>query len=482
MSIETPRREAFSPIKLLHVDDDQSVLDLTASFLTNEVDAFEITTVTDPRAVPEQLREEPFHCIISDYEMPRCDGLELLTEIREEYPELPFILYTGKGSEEIAAEAINAGVTGYLQKGGPEQIRRLANRSHHAAVEYRSRIESERYSTVLQALNYPVYVVNADAEFEYVNDAFLELTGYDREEVLGSSPGLIKTDAGVETANDKLASIVSASGPTRQKFKVKIHTADGDVIPCYDHMAALPFDETFRGSVGIIRNAQAEHQRRQELLRQNERLDEFTSIVSHELRAPLSNARTAAELARTDGSDEAFETLEAEHQRMETMIEDLLTLAREGETITDAEPVDVTAVAAETWEPFCEAANTLALPDTDVSVECDPARLRRLLENLMRNAVEHTPATVTLTVGRLDDGFYVADDGPGIDASRREDVFEPGVTTAEDGTGFGLSIVKRIADAHGWTIAVTESDTGGARFEFRTETPTQRPTPVLAHS
>jgi PAS domain S-box-containing protein len=341
-------------------------------------------------------------------------------------------------------------------------------------VEYRSRIESERYSTVLRALGYPVYVVNADAEFEYVNQAFVELTGYDRETILGSSPGLIKTEAGVETANDKLASIVSTDGPDRQKFQVEIHTADGGVIPCYDHMAALPFDEEFRGSVGILRDATTEHRRREELVRQNERLDEFTSVVSHDLRAPLSNAQTAAELARRTGSEEAFDRLAAEHDRMETMIEDLLTLAREGETITETDPVDVTTVAAETWEPFCEAANTLALPTEEVVVECDRTRLRRLLENLMRNAVEHTPTPVTLRVGQLDDGFYLADDGPGIDAAERAEVFEPGYTTADDGTGFGLSIVKRIADAHGWAIAITESDAGGARFEFRTGVSTQR--------
>jgi PAS domain S-box-containing protein len=473
MSIDSPQRVSTTPVKILHIDDDQSVLDLTRSFLNKELDAPRITTVTDPEAVLDRLRDETVHCIISDYDMPGRDGLELLQEVREQYPDLPFILYTGKGSEEIAADAINAGVTGYLQKGGPDQIQRLANRTQHAAMEYCRRIESERYSTVLRALGYPVYVVNEAAEFEYVNQEFVELTGYDRDEIIGSGPGLIKTDKGVEKANDILAEIVSSSGPNEQKFEVDIHSADGDVTPCYDHMAALPFEGTFRGSVGILRDATAEQQRREELIRQNERLDEFTSIVSHDLRTPLSNAKAAAHLARTAGDADAFDKLEAQHERMAEMIDDLLTLAREGETISETERVNVTTIATEAWDSFSCPANTLNLPDEELIVNGDAQRLRRLLENLLRNTVEHSPSPVTVTVRQLDNGFYVADNGPGIDEGERDKVFEPGHTTADNGTGFGLSIVKRIADAHGWEISLTDSNTGGARFEFTTDPPTQ---------
>jgi signal transduction histidine kinase len=82
--------------------------------------------------------------------------------------------------------------------------------------------------------------------------------------------------------------------------------------------------------------------------------------------------------------------------------------------------------------------------------------------------VEHGGSDVTVRVGTLDDrpGFYVEDDGPGIPEEVREEVFDRGVTTDDDGTGFGLAIVREIAEAHGWTVRATESDAGGARFEF----------------
>jgi len=96
----------------------------------------------------------------------------------------------------------------------------------------------------------------------------------------------------------------------------------------------------------------------------------------------------------------------------------------------------------------------------------DRSRLAQLLENLMGNATKHGDDGVTVTVGTLDGGFYVADDGPGIPEGRREEVFDPGHSTDDDGTGVGLSTVAAIVAAHGWEIDVTESTEGGARFEI----------------
>ena len=469
MSIDNPNKAAASSTEILHVDDDPAFLDLTQSFLENELDAVEITTVSSPDEVITELDNQSVHCVVSDYEMPGTDGLELLDAVRDHYSDLPFILYTGKGSEEIAAKAINAGVTGYLQKGGPDQHRRLANRVKHAATQYRAQIESERYSTVLRALEYPIYVVNADAEFEYVSQAFVDLVGYSRDEIIGSKPGKIKTEEGVRRANDMLAAIVSSTGPESQQFRVDIQTKDGDTVPCYDHMAALPFDDEFRGSVGILRDATREQQQREELIRQNERLDEFTSIVSHDLRTPLQNAKTATAMARTSGDETFFESIEQEHERMEQMIDELLTLAKEGESVSETEAVDITGIASEAWEPFGCPQDSLEVPEAGISVTGDRSRIRRLLENLLRNVDEHCGSPVTVTIDQTADGFYIADDGPGLDETDCDHVFEPGYTTATDGTGFGLAIVKRIADAHGWDISVSDSTEGGVRFDFNVD-------------
>jgi signal transduction histidine kinase len=149
---------------------------------------------------------------------------------------------------------------------------------------------------------------------------------------------------------------------------------------------------------------------------------------------------------------------------MDTLIEDLLTLAREGETVTDLEPVDFRATVEGCWTNVDTRDATL-VTDIDQTIHADESRLKQVFENLVRNAVEHGGKEVTVTVGELDDGFYVEDDGPGIPEDERDNVFDAGYTTTEEGTGFGLSIVKQVVDAHDWEIHVTEGSDGGARFE-----------------
>jgi signal transduction histidine kinase len=150
---------------------------------------------------------------------------------------------------------------------------------------------------------------------------------------------------------------------------------------------------------------------------------------------------------------------------METLIDDLLTLAREGNEVTDTQPVDLSTVANGCWENV-ETNQAKVRTDIDRRVRADASRLKQVFENLFRNSVEHGRADVTVTVGRLDDGFYIEDDGPGIPSDERDTVFEAGYSRSTDGTGFGLSIVERIVDAHGWHIRVTDGADGGARFEI----------------
>lgn len=103
-------------ISVLHVDDEPSFAEMVAMHLERSNSSLAVETADRAQAALDRLADEPIDCIVSDYQMPRMDGLELLDAVREEYPTLPFILFTGKGSEEVAAEAINRGVDAYLQK------------------------------------------------------------------------------------------------------------------------------------------------------------------------------------------------------------------------------------------------------------------------------------------------------------------------------------------------------------------------------
>jgi signal transduction histidine kinase len=205
--------------------------------------------------------------------------------------------------------------------------------------------------------------------------------------------------------------------------------------------------------------------REQELTRQNDRLEEFASIVSHDLRNPLSVAAGRLELATAECDSEHLDHIDQAHERMRTLIEDLLTLARQGEAVADSEPVALGPLVEGCWANVETGEATLEI-ETDQVIQADKSRLKQLFENLLRNAVEHGGGNVAVTIGALDHGFYIQDDGPGIPADKRDDIFEAGVSTSQEGTGFGLSIVKEIVDAHGWDIRVANRKRGGARFEI----------------
>jgi signal transduction histidine kinase len=167
--------------------------------------------------------------------------------------------------------------------------------------------------------------------------------------------------------------------------------------------------------------------------RRNERLEKVADAVSHDLRNPRAVAKTQLDRLREErGGGERVKTIADAHDRMTALVSDLLTLTRHGEMVEDTEPVAVADLAADCWATLQTGDATLVV-DTEHTVEADPDRLRRLFENLFRNAVEHGGPAVTVTVGNCEDGFYVADDGSGLPTDR-ERVFEAGYSTAEEGT------------------------------------------------
>jgi len=203
-----------------------------------------------------------------------------------------------------------------------------------------------------------------------------------------------------------------------------------------------------------------------------DRLDEFASVVSHDLRNPLNVAQARVEFAaeRPEEAAEHLDTAANALDRIEALIDSSLTVARQGGEVADPDRVSLARMAEGGWSTVATADATLAVTD-DCEFMADRDRLRHVFENLYRNAVEHAGPDVTVTVGSLDDGFYVADDGPGIPADERGAVFEAGYSDGSDhgGQGFGLAIVESVVDAHDWSVSVTDApadEGGGTRFEF----------------
>lgn len=201
-----------------------------------------------------------------------------------------------------------------------------------------------------------------------------------------------------------------------------------------------------------------------ELAARSNRLEEFAGIVAHDLRNPVNIAQGHLEMARETGSESHFDAMESSLDRMDQLSREVLSLAREEIDEHDVESVKVAAVAHEAWTYDDHPGATLEI-ETDRAVLADRFRLQTLFENLFQNSVDYSDCAVTVTVGDIEDGIYVADDGPGIPAEQRERVFEGGYTTRADRAGFGLAIVRQIAEAHDWEHRFADA-TQGTRFEL----------------
>lgn len=745
-------------ISVLHVEDDPTFADLTATFLRREDDRFSVKTAADASEGFDRLADEGFDCIVSDYDMPGKNGIEFLKGVREIHPDLPFILFTGKGSEEVASDAISAGATDYMQKGGADQYALLANRIQNIVEQYRNKQRRERleriratvndinqmlvrassrqeietqvcdilaevepdrfaafmkvdsetkriepqtwsgtdkaflinfemsvaegspgrqtpggrafhereiavaqniqtdptfehwrelavehgfyalavvplayesefygllavfagrphafdeieqevlaelggdithalaaldtredlrsekerfrllaesardaivtinsdsivtfansavedlfgytpdalvgesltmlmpkryrdrhldaitrfletqerkldwanielpglqkngqeidlsitfakfeqdgeqyfegiirditerkdreqeleqYETITETIRDGICVLNRDSQFVLVNVAFVELTNYSRDELLGAHASLVRPEELDETF-DEIQDALN-TGSNIESIEMEIERADGSRRVIDARYAPYTFNGD-AGRVGVWRDITDQKH-------QNDRLEEFAKVVSHDLRNPLNVAEGRLELAQEECESEHLDSAANAVARSEALVENLLTLAREGTQVGDTELVDLGEMAESCWQTVPTAEATL-VTDTDRTLQAGPSGLQQLLENLFRNAVKHGNGIITITVGDLVNGFYVADDGTGIPEDKRDEVFNAGYTTTNKGSGFGLSIVKQVVEAHGWDIRVTDSEDGGVRFEF----------------
>ena len=336
-------------------------------------------------------------------------------------------------------------------------------------------IVRERFERFADNVQDAFFMLPADySETEYVNSAVQRIYGVTPEEAHDDPMAWLR-HVYSEDKDELLADMEAqqdgtAQWPITQEFRID-HPDRGMrwVRARLDVSTDGNGDPTW--ITGVSTDITERKEREQELRRQNSRLNEFANVVSHDLRNPLNVAQsraTSLQQQANSAPQEHLAPLRTALDRMESIIEDTLTLARQGETVGEIDSISVADLIGKCWAGVETGEATLEIED-EFTLRGDPDRLRHVFENLFRNAVEHAGENITVRIGRCGENcLYVEDDGPGITADDRDTVLEPGYTSAADGTGLGLTIVKRIAEAHGWKIAVTDGRDGGARFEFDT--------------
>ena len=336
--------------------------------------------------------------------------------------------------------------------------------------EREARELAEEYEALLNSVEDAIFLMNVEEdgngvrfEFERLSPSYERQTGITTEEVQGQTPqAVFGEEQGAELAANYHRCVKTGEPISYQE---ELRVSEGARF-WQTKLAPVVSDGEITRLVGVTRNVTERVERERQLRQQNERLGEFASVISHDLRSPLNVAQGRAALLAEQGESEHLDPLLQALDRMEAIVEDTLTLARQGDTISETESVSLINLVGKCWATVDTDDATIEIVD-EMTFQADPGRLRHVFENLFRNAVEHGGSDVTVRVGCHNElRIYVEDNGPGIPVEKRDEVFEPGHSSAQGGTGFGLTIVKRIVEAHGWELSVADGTEGGARFEF----------------
>lgn len=329
---------------------------------------------------------------------------------------------------------------------------------------------SRQLQAVLDTVEAALFIKDTEGRYQLMNEECRRLLGVGpNEDVTGlTDHDLLPEDVAVQYREADRR--VMEAGETLA-IEEEIPMPDG---PQLNRTLKSPFydeDGDLQGVCAVSTDITEWKEQERTLKQERDRLNKFASVVSHDIQNPLSVAIGRLELVREECDSDHLAGIETALERIDRITDDVLWLAREGQDIGSLNEVRLQDAINSAWKLVANSSEQAELRfdcggHSTETIEADDDRLSQLLENLLRNAIDHGGKDVTVTVGMVDDGFYVEDDGPGIPEDRREDVFTSGYSTGETGTGFGLSIVKEVAEAHNWEISIGEGTDGGARVEI----------------
>jgi len=323
-------------------------------------------------------------------------------------------------------------------------------------------LDADTLLTIFESLSDALAVLDSSGQVVAVNETATERYGSSRAALRGQ----LFTWTG---ADDTAAAAAERPLTEPAVFEWTATDSEGAIFP--EEVTLRPLDDD--RILAVARRIDNPHEqaathaeRQQELAYTSDWLSEFTSMVSHDLRNPLGVARMYLDFARDTGDDADFDAVAEALDQMDAMIDSMLTVARADRTVSDTDRLPLRELVTEAWaSTTADDASLQADIPSEIFVDGDRRLLGDVFEHLFQNSIEHNDTPVTVTVTLLDGdstGIAVEDDGDGIPADQREEVFDQGFTTAEDSVGFGLAIVERFLAAHGWDVTVTEGTAGGA--------------------
>jgi len=332
-------------------------------------------------------------------------------------------------------------------------------------------VREKRLKAILENTTVPLFMKHRNGEYLMVNEGFRELFGLTDTDVCGQTDADLFQPEMAEEVQRNDRRVLESGDPLEAEERIFVDGTERTFLtsktPVYDIGTESDPTEPV-ALLGVANDITEQKNRARHLERRHERVDEVASAVSHDLRTPLETARGRAQLAIDTGDTEQMEQVLDRLERTDELRRDLVEVLRTGDPVSERESVDIERVGRDAWRTIATTEEASLRIASGATVVADPEALRRLFENLLSNAVEHGDGDVSVRIGGTTNGFFVEDDGPGIPPDERDDVFEPGHSTERDGSGVGLASVEQIVAAHDWSITITDSAAGGARFEIAT--------------
>jgi signal transduction histidine kinase len=472
---------------LLLLDDDPQDRALARVVLERELPRLRIEEITDAPSFAQACGRRGFDVVVLESRLQWADGLAILLVLREDWPEVPVVLFTRYGSEDLVVRAMRLGASDYLAK-SPAGFLRLA-------VAVRSALEKARAQATAGALPLQSLVDQAQV-------AVFSLTPEGR--LLNASPGFLRIlgagsfDEAARLDLKPLAFAVASPGASpsatgspdaRNVKEVRLRRADGSPI-WVELVGALTRGAEGLRVDGLIEDATARKAAEEEAARRstqlrslNEDLQRFASIAAHELQEPVRMMERHALLLKGDfggklgaTGEELVDAVAESARRLRTMIDDLLSFSR-------LESREIRRERASADELLDRALANLgsAVEGSEASiersplpaVEADPSLLTQVFQNLLANALKFSgPEPPRIQVSARRNGrewvFSVRDNGLGLDPADAESIFTMFTRLHPEipGSGIGLALCRRIVERHGGRIWVESEPGRGAAFSF----------------
>ena len=459
-------------LRVIYVDDEPDLLNIGKLFLERSGDFTVTTAMSGPEAI-RLLEQEQFDAIISDYQMPDMDGIQFLVEVRTRFGPIPFILFTGRGREEVVIQAINRGADFYIRKGGNPQAQfaELANQIRQVTslkrAEKALKESEEKYRQLVELAKEGIWAIDVGYNTTYINPRMAEMLQYTVEEMQGLPLVSFMDGAGKKFFEEKMD---HRRQGIAEEHPFEFITKGGNRIYVTISTSPLTDDKgLYQGAIAVISDI-TECRRAEEALREaHKKLNLLFDISRQDINRQLSVLTENLRIFQRKQPDTAHDEYLQKISGAVRSISGLVRFAAQYEQIGVNESVwlecRTLAGNAAKQAPIRTVMVNNGLP-AGIEMFADPL-VARVFINLMENAARFGGkiTTIRFTAGESGEDYLVVceDDGVGIPASEKEKIFDRGFGK---NTGMGLFLTREILSMTGITIKETGEPGKGARFEI----------------